>query len=110
MEYLGLLLGGRPSSKSFWMDLIQRIKNRLTPWKKKFLNQGGRLVLIKAILASITTYFMLVFKVPTWVAHKLERLQQNFFWGKGLDKEKIHTVKWDKLILNKNKGLLNKWV
>ena len=62
--YLGLLLGGHSSSRSFWSDLIQRVENHLAPWKKKFLNKGGRLVLIKAVLSSIPTYYMSVFKMP----------------------------------------------
>ncbi|KAK3193116.1 hypothetical protein Dsin_024426 [Dipteronia sinensis] len=74
-------------------------------------------------MSSIPTYYMSVFKMPVWVAHKLERLQRNFFWSDCLEKKKIHTVKWDKMckskengglgigsILNKNKGLLAKWV
>ncbi|KAK3197797.1 hypothetical protein Dsin_021212 [Dipteronia sinensis] len=77
--YLGLPLGGSPSSKSFWMDLIQRVENRLAPRKKTFLNKGGRLVLIKTMLSSIPTFYMSVFKLLMWVAHKLERLQRNIF-------------------------------
>ncbi|KAK3229949.1 hypothetical protein Dsin_001830 [Dipteronia sinensis] len=121
--YLGLPLGGRPGLKSFWMDLIQRVELRLAPWKKKFLNKGGRLVLIKAVLSSIPTYYMSVFKLPVWVAQKLERIQRNFFLGDGLERKKIHAVKWANLCKNKengglgigsilsmNKGLLARWV
>jgi hypothetical protein len=61
------------------LELIHRIEIRLAPWKKRFLNKGGRSVLIKAVMASIPNYFMSVFKMPVWLAHRLERLQRNFF-------------------------------
>ncbi|KAK3190291.1 hypothetical protein Dsin_029852 [Dipteronia sinensis] len=40
--YLGLPLGGRPSSKIFWADLVRRVEGRLAPWKKIFLNKGAK--------------------------------------------------------------------
>ena len=87
ISYLGLTLGGRPSSKSFWSNLIQKIEKRLAPWKKIFLNKGGRLVLIKVVMASIPNYYMSIFKIPVWVAQKIERLQRSLFLGGWCGKE-----------------------
>ncbi|KAK3222942.1 hypothetical protein Dsin_009967 [Dipteronia sinensis] len=47
VTYLGLPLGARPSAKVFWDPVINRIEKRLAPWKRKFLNKGERLTLIK---------------------------------------------------------------
>ncbi|KAK0583049.1 hypothetical protein LWI29_032852 [Acer saccharum] len=123
ITYLGLPLGGRPCSKLFWNDLVCRMENWMDPWKKLFLNKGGRLVLIKAVMASIPIYFMSIFKVPVGVASRIEKLQRSFFWGDGQEKRKIHMINWDSLrkskergglgigsILDKNKGLLAKWL
>ncbi|KAK3219362.1 hypothetical protein Dsin_013332 [Dipteronia sinensis] len=104
ISYLGLPLGGRPSSKSFLSKLIQRVEIRLASWKKKFLHKGGRLILIKTVMSSIPIYYMSVFKMPVWVSQKLERLQRNFFWGDGLEKNKIHAVDWD-IMCKKDKSL-----
>ncbi|KAK2656041.1 hypothetical protein Ddye_009093 [Dipteronia dyeriana] len=41
IPYLGLSLGGRPSIKCFWLDMLHRVETRLAPWKKKFLNKGA---------------------------------------------------------------------
>ncbi|KAK3200226.1 hypothetical protein Dsin_023641 [Dipteronia sinensis] len=61
ITYLGLPLGGQPCSKLFWSHLIQRLEYRL-PWKKMFLNKGGRRVLVKAVMSSIPNYFISVSK------------------------------------------------
>ena len=84
ITYLGLPLGGRPSSRLFWKDLVQRIENRMAPWKKMFLNKGGRLVLIKAIMSSIPTYFMSMFKIPVGVAKQIEGCSEVFFGVMGV--------------------------
>ncbi|KAK2637477.1 hypothetical protein Ddye_032269 [Dipteronia dyeriana] len=90
-SYLGLQLRGRPSTKLFWADVVRKVKSILAPWKKVFLNKGGRVVLIKNVMASIPIYYMSVFKMPVCVALKLEKLQR------------IGSI------LLKNKGLLAKW-
>ncbi|KAK0577750.1 hypothetical protein LWI29_038034 [Acer saccharum] len=121
--YLGMPLGARPSSKVFWKTVLARIEKRLSLWKKKFLSKGGRLVLIKAVLASIPTYFMSIFKVPVNVAKTIEKLQRSFFWGDGCEKRKVHAVDWNSICKSKRKGglgvgrivdkncsLLAKWV
>ncbi|KAK3222180.1 hypothetical protein Dsin_009205 [Dipteronia sinensis] len=95
ITYLGLPLGARPSSKAFWNPILNRIQKRLAPWKRNFLNKGGRLVLIKAVLASIPSYYMSVFKVPIGVANDIEKIQRSFFWGDGVAKRKLHAVNWN---------------
>ncbi|KAK2649523.1 hypothetical protein Ddye_017012 [Dipteronia dyeriana] len=81
ITYLGLPLGGRPYSKIFWKSLVSRIENRLAPWRRIFLNKGRRLVLIKAVMASIPTYYLSIFQIPVSVAQKVESLQRIIFFG-----------------------------
>ncbi|KAK3231067.1 hypothetical protein Dsin_002948 [Dipteronia sinensis] len=123
ITYLGFSLGGRLCAKIFWKNVVQWIEKRLVPWKKRFLSKGGRLVLVKSVISSIPSYFMSVFKIPSGVASTIESLQRNFFWGDGDAKRKLHAVDWASVckskrngglgigrILDKNKGLLAKWV
>ncbi|KAK2660207.1 hypothetical protein Ddye_006740 [Dipteronia dyeriana] len=66
---------------------------------------------------------MSVFTMPVSIAQTIERLKRDFFWGDGIQKRKIHSIKWATLckskkegglgvgsVLNLNKGLLAKWV
>ncbi|KAK3217875.1 hypothetical protein Dsin_011845 [Dipteronia sinensis] len=104
IPYLGLPLGGRPSAKAFWNSVVSRIENRLTPWKRYYLNKSGSLFLIKAVLASIPINFMSVFKIPIGEAKTIERLQRNFFWGDDLGKKKLHLVNWESMCKRKDLG------
>ncbi|KAK3198650.1 hypothetical protein Dsin_022065 [Dipteronia sinensis] len=104
ITYLGMPLGARPLSKAFWKSLVLRMESRLAPWKKKFLSKGGRLVLIKSVLSSISTYYMSVFKVPVSVAQAMERLQRSFFWGDGVERRKVHAVDWGTICKRKSQG------
>ena len=122
ITYLGLPLGARSNSKAFWNPVLSRIEKKLAPWKRKFLNKGGRLVLIKSVLASISSYYVSVFRVPVGVTNKIERYQRSFFWGDGAEKRKVHAVDWKTMcrrknqgglgigrVLDKNSSLLAKW-
>ena len=44
------------------------------------LSRGGRLVLVKAFLSAIPTYFMSVFRMPSGVRRRLEGTMRSFFW------------------------------
>jgi hypothetical protein len=104
ISYLGLPFGGNPSRVAFWNPVINKVEQRLAPWKRGFISKGGRLVLIKAVLSNLPSYFMSVFSIPILVAKKLEKLQRNFFWNDGLVQRKIHSVDWDSICKHKKFG------
>ena len=58
LNYLGLPLGGNPSSLSFWNPVIERVAKRVEGWHKGCLSRGGRLVLLQSVLRSIPIYFL----------------------------------------------------
>ena len=68
LSYLCLPLGSKLWSKAFWKALVEKIENRLAPWKQKYLSKGGRLTLMKVVVASNPTYYMSVSKMPKGIA------------------------------------------
>jgi hypothetical protein len=56
--YLGLPIEGDPRRLSFWEPVLARLKNRLSRWKSRFLSFGGRLILLKYVLTSLSVYFL----------------------------------------------------
>ncbi|KAK3197994.1 hypothetical protein Dsin_021409 [Dipteronia sinensis] len=92
ITYLGLPQGGNLRKEAFWNPVISKVEQRLAPWKKGFTFKGGRLIMIKAVLLSLPTYFMSVFNIHVVVAKRIEKLQMVFFWNDGLVKKKVHMV------------------
>ncbi|KAK3200454.1 hypothetical protein Dsin_023869 [Dipteronia sinensis] len=87
------------------------------------MSKGGRLVMIKSVLASLPKYLLSVFSIPTGVASKIEKLQRDFFWGDSVAKRKIHSIDWVSICKSKKQGglgidrmsdkslsLMSKWV
>lgn len=87
MNYLGLPLCIRISKRRLWDPVIERIDKKSTFWKGNYLSLGGRITLIKSMLASMPTYFLSCFKCPSAVVKRLERIRETFFGMIPLRKE-----------------------
>jgi len=82
------------------------VEKRLQKWKRACLSKGGRLTLIQAVLYSIPSYYMSLFRMPISVVDKVEQLMRNFLW-EGVDEgKKNHLVKWERVIRAKEEGRL----
>lgn len=68
------------------------------------ISKGGRTTLLKAVLTSILTYFLSIFKIPVGVCKKMENLFRTFFW-KGAEMLKgSHLVSWEKVTTPRSLG------
>lgn len=66
---------------------------------------GGRITLIKSVLANLPVYYLSLFRMPVAVANKIEEIQRKFLLGGGVcEKRKLHLVKWKNVIRGKNFG------
>ena len=80
IRYLGVPLVDRRLRISDWQPVLEKVESRLGGWRERFMSHGGRLVLLKAVLAAIPTYFMSIFRLPCVVQKRLEQLMRRFFW------------------------------
>jgi hypothetical protein len=76
--YLDFLIGGDARHIAFWTALVET----LFLWKSRHLSMGGRLVLIKFVLSSISVYFLSFFKAPTCIIYLIEYIFKVFFVGR----------------------------
>ncbi|XP_015964817.1 uncharacterized protein LOC107488571 [Arachis duranensis] len=80
---------------SLFKPIIDKVEEKLSLWKAKVLSKAGKLVLIKAMLNSLSVYYLSLYKMPKAVAEKLISLQRNFFWSKVDGMNGIALVKWE---------------
>ena len=86
---------------------------------------GGRLVLLKAVLSAIPTYFMAIFRMLAGVHCRLESVMRGFFWRGSRQEESrgVALVAWETMcqpvsqgrlgvlhFQHANMALLTKWV
>jgi hypothetical protein len=69
-KYLGVPIFKSTPKASHWNQLIERIKNRINSWGANWLNLAGKVVLIKAVLASIPIYQSSLLLAPSTVIQK----------------------------------------
>ncbi|KAM0042665.1 putative RNA-directed DNA polymerase [Helianthus debilis subsp. tardiflorus] len=103
-EYLGIKFGANMNRISQWKPVVDKCKNRLSSWKAKTLSIGGRLILIKSVLASLPIYYFSIYKAPVKVIESLEGIMKRFFWVGYEEVRKIHWVSWDVVSTPKKEG------
>ena len=127
VRYMGLPLVGRGGGlrSGEWQPMLAIMERRLGGWRARLLSCGGHLVLLKAVLSAIPTYFMSLFRVPVGVRKRMEAIMRNFFWhGAETDGTRGRAlVKWSAVcrptaegglgvrnLKHTNTSLLVKWV
>ncbi|XP_016204774.1 uncharacterized protein LOC107645293 [Arachis ipaensis] len=95
VKYLGIPLGANPRLVKTWKPIIDKVEDKLSLWKSKVLNKVKKLVLIKAVLNSLSVYYLSLYKMPKAVAEKLISLQRRFLWGKEDGRYGMALVKWE---------------
>nr|GEZ32106.1 RNA-directed DNA polymerase, eukaryota [Tanacetum cinerariifolium] len=77
-SYLGSIVGGSMHRRQYWIDIVDKVKKRLSKWKLQSLSIGGRLTLVKAILGTIPIFNVSIFIVPRDVLRELEGIRRQF--------------------------------
>ncbi|GJX07756.1 RNA-directed DNA polymerase, eukaryota [Tanacetum coccineum] len=103
-RYLGVMVGENMARHKAWVDVVLKLKFRLSKWKAKTLSIGGRLTLLKSVLGASPLYNMSIFKAPKGVLKEMESIRNNFFIGADLLDKKITWVAWNKVLASKKKG------
>lgn len=77
---------------------------KLDGWKNKFFSEGGREVLIKAVIQAIPIYAMSCFRIPSTIIREIEFMCANFWWGSSEKGKKMHWKAWSHLQKVKDEG------
>ena len=87
-----MTIGGNPRRVAFWKPIIDKIKARLSNWKRKILSMAGRICLIKSVINALPLFYLSFFKAPSKVCSLIKKIQTKFLWGWGYEERKIAWV------------------
>jgi len=97
-KYLGIILTDKAPKKIHFREMVDKIKQKLSGWKKCSLSMGGRLILIKHIISAIPLYTAHVYNIPKSIIKEIETLMKNFLW------DGTHNIAWHKVTLPYDEG------
>ena len=126
LKYLGATLGASPTRLKYWDPLLNKVQARVQSYDSSTLSIAGRTVLLKAVIDSIPAYWFSLFKLPSAIINKIEKIRRKFLWGGKAGngaKRTLHSLSWNKVcspkscgglglvsIRHRNEVLLAKWV
>jgi hypothetical protein len=61
-KYLGLPVGASSRKLAMWEPMLDSIRCRLNSWRNKFVNFGGRIILINAVLNAIPIFYLFIYE------------------------------------------------
>ena len=101
----------------------EKIRKRLSLWKRQYISKGGVITLIRNTLVSMPLFLMSLFRIPRAVSKRLEKIQREFLCGGATLERRLHTVRWETVCTNRdngglrvrrpsnlNRALLGKWI
>ncbi|KAL6202102.1 hypothetical protein ACLB2K_025813 [Fragaria x ananassa] len=92
--YLGApIFYGKPRA-SYFHQIVDKIRIKLSSWVSSSLSMAGRLQLIKSVIFSMLVYTFQVYEWPVSVVRKIEVWCRNFLWSGSIDKRGIPLVAW----------------
>ena len=81
--------------------LIHQIKTKFSSWPVKSLLFFGRLLLIKTLIAEITTFWCSAFVLPKSCIAVINSLCSQFLWKGSLKGHNTARVSWETVCVNK---------
>ncbi|XP_020096969.1 uncharacterized protein LOC109716078, partial [Ananas comosus] len=106
-KYLGSQISGKRVKVEQSNFLVERVRSKLTSWKKNALSLAGRAILIRATLTAIPNYWMTASWIPDSVVDKITQIIRKFLWEKHGGKKGMHLIAWDNITKPLTEGGLN---
>ena len=94
IRYLGVPLVDRRFRLQDWHLVCEKVETRRGGWRARLMSRKGRLVLLKAVLATIPIYYMLIFRMLASVRRRPEKTMRSFILRGSLPKE----LQWAALV------------
>lgn len=103
-KYLGLPEHFGRKKKDLFASVVDRIHQRAASWSSKFLSTAGKMIMVKSVLAPMSSHPMSCFKLPQSICSNIQSTLTRFWWDAEPGKKKISWISWDKMAQPKRKG------
>lgn len=103
-RYLRVPVNSKKPSLANCEPLIHQIKAKFSSWSVKSLSFSGRLLLIKTVIAGITTFWSSAFILPQACITRINSLCSQFLWKGSLEGHHTARVSWETVVLTKREG------
>ncbi|XP_019090988.1 PREDICTED: uncharacterized protein LOC109128644 [Camelina sativa] len=103
-KYLGLPEQFGRKKIELFQFIIENVKGKTKGWNNKFLSQGGKEILLKAIAMAMPVYTMNCFKLPKGICEDIERIIAHYWWNSQHQGFATHWVAWDRMKYSKREG------
>ncbi|KAK2661548.1 hypothetical protein Ddye_000122 [Dipteronia dyeriana] len=101
-RYLGLFSFPRKRKKQLLANLKDRVWEKVKGWQSKIFLIVRKEILLKAVVQSILTYAMSLFRLLKGLVEELHWLSARFWWVSNDEKNHIHWCNWRHLCQSKN--------
>jgi hypothetical protein len=90
--------------KGKFQPLKSKFVKRANDWVEKYMSGAAKEILVKAVLQSLPTYAMGIFRFPVGLVDDLSQVIRNFWWGDEHDRRRVHWMSWEKMVRPKSQG------
>ncbi|XP_071939020.1 uncharacterized protein [Coffea arabica] len=104
IRYLGFPLYFGRCKSSYFGEVCQSILGRIRSWKSRMLSLGGKIVLIKHVLATMPVHLLSAAVIPGKVFRTIEKAFSTFLWGSSSEESKFHWIRWSQMCYPVDEG------
>ncbi|KAJ6835850.1 uncharacterized protein M6B38_329970 [Iris pallida] len=99
VKYLGVPLTVNYAREQDCHSLVDFAQKRVEGWQAAGLSFGGRIELVRSVIAGIAMFWLQSIQIPSATIRKVEAICSNFIWRGG-----IHAISWDQLCRPREEG------
>ncbi|KAJ6800182.1 uncharacterized protein M6B38_204855 [Iris pallida] len=99
VKYLGVPLTVNYAREQDCHSLVDFAQRRVEGWQAAGLSYGGRIELVRSVIAGITMFWFQSIQIPSATIRKVEAICADFIWRGGM-----HVISWDLLCRPREEG------
>ncbi|KAJ6817592.1 uncharacterized protein M6B38_410995 [Iris pallida] len=99
VKYLGVPLTVNYAREQDCQSLVEFTKKRVEGWQAAGLSFGGRIELLRSVIAGIAMFWLQSIQIPVATITKVESMCADFLWRGG-----IHAISWTQLCRPREEG------